>query len=195
MSEAKRKIRFVEDCYRLYEQKMYHVAYAILKDEGQAEDAVQNAFLSIMQHIPDIRDPQSDDCKRYMITVIKHAAINIYNKNARESDIIYLTDREDSAEPECFIENESELIEEIKKLPAKYKHVVFSIAVEGYSSKETALRLGISEANVRKRYERGKRLLKSRINQAKESEVLSRKGISDTDNKGRFYYGTRYVSN
>ena len=195
MSRAKRNIRFVEDCYRLYEQKMYHVAYAILKDEGQAEDAVQNAFLSLMKHVPEIDDPQSEDCRRYMITVIKHAAINIYNKNSHEAEIIYLTDREDSAEPAYLMEDSSELLEEINRLPGKLKDTVLSIAVEGYSSKETALRLSISEASVRKRYERGKRLLKSRIEKAREIEALSKRGLIGTDNEGRLYYGTRYISN
>ena len=34
------KIRFVERCYELYEQKMYRVAYNILHDVNAAEDAI-----------------------------------------------------------------------------------------------------------------------------------------------------------
>ena len=39
MNEKRASIRFIERCYKLYEQKMYHVAYCILRDEGLAEDA------------------------------------------------------------------------------------------------------------------------------------------------------------
>ena len=34
MNEKRASIRFIERCYKLYEQKMYHVAYCILRDEG-----------------------------------------------------------------------------------------------------------------------------------------------------------------
>lgn len=36
--------RFIEKCYRLYEQKMYQVAYSILRDSGLAEDACRRRF-------------------------------------------------------------------------------------------------------------------------------------------------------
>ena len=48
MNEKRASIRFIERCYKLYEQKMYHVAYCILRDEGLAEDAVQEAFLKLI---------------------------------------------------------------------------------------------------------------------------------------------------
>ena len=41
--------QFIEECYSLYEQKMYRVAFAILKDPDAAEDAVQDAFLKLMK--------------------------------------------------------------------------------------------------------------------------------------------------
>ena len=40
---------FIETCYRLYEQKMYAVAYRILKDRYLAEDVVQETFLKLMR--------------------------------------------------------------------------------------------------------------------------------------------------
>ena len=85
--EKKKQISFIEDCYRLYENKMYYVAYGILHDEGLAEDAVQDAFLRLMKHEVHFTSAESDDCKRYIITVIRNASINIYNKKKRESEL------------------------------------------------------------------------------------------------------------
>ena len=163
MFKAKRRLRFIEACYRLYEQKMYHVAFRILQDEVQAEDAVQDAFVKLMKHEVEFNDPESDECKRYIISVIKNAAIDTYRKNRRTSEILYFTDRdEDLAEvaDKDPYGGTSEVEELIQELPEKYYHVFNSIAVSGYSIKETALRLGITEDNVRKRYSRARKMIR-----------------------------------
>ena len=76
---------FIEDCYELYEQKMFRVALAILHDEKLAEDAVQDAFLQLIRHKVFFRKVDSDDCKRYILATIKNASINIYNKRKSEN--------------------------------------------------------------------------------------------------------------
>ncbi|MDE5864634.1 MAG: sigma-70 family RNA polymerase sigma factor, partial [Lachnospiraceae bacterium] len=87
MKDKRASIRFIEKCYKLYEQKMYQVANSILRDSGLAEDAVQEAFIKLMKSGTCFENPESEDCKRYVITVIKHSAINIYNKKRREQEI------------------------------------------------------------------------------------------------------------
>ncbi len=47
-----------EALFELYEQKMYRIAYAILHDEGQAEDAVIAAFEKILKSDGVPRRPQ-----------------------------------------------------------------------------------------------------------------------------------------
>ena len=73
---------------------MYQVALSILRDPGLAEDAVQEAFMKLMKSDAFFADAWSDDCKRYMITVIKHASINIYNKKKREAEGVHACDVE-----------------------------------------------------------------------------------------------------
>ena len=41
----------LEQLYDLYEQKMYAVAFSILHNEWQAEDAVQDAFVRLFKNI------------------------------------------------------------------------------------------------------------------------------------------------
>lgn len=86
-SERKELAAFMEKCYQLYEQKMYQVAYYIVQDSGWAEDAVQDAFLKLMKGQVYFEDACSDDCKRYIITVIRNSAIDIYNKKKREREL------------------------------------------------------------------------------------------------------------
>lgn len=159
MNHEKASIRFVESCYLLYEQKMYQIAFKILRDEQQAEDAVSEAFLKLMKSDVCFEDAKSDDCKRYIITVIKHESITIYNKTKREREVVYLTDDEasfDHPEEQTDGENIDLMVE---RLPHRYKEVVECLVGKNLSVKETAKTLGITESNVRKRFERAKHML------------------------------------
>lgn len=145
--EKKKQIAFIEDCYRLYENKMYYVAYGILHDEGLAEDAVQDAFLKLMKHEVQFDSVESDDCKRYIITVIRNAAINIYNKKKRESEHMYLTDDDTKYDSTVEMDPDSDAgwQEIMKGLPEKYYEVVYYLVIKDYSTRETARKLNLSD--------------------------------------------------
>lgn len=46
-----------EIVYQQYKSLMYYVAYRILREERDAEDAVHNAFVRIAEHIDKISEP------------------------------------------------------------------------------------------------------------------------------------------
>ena len=50
----------LERLYELYEQKMYAVAFSILRNEWQAEDAVQDAFVRLLKNIRKLRDLEDE---------------------------------------------------------------------------------------------------------------------------------------
>lgn len=165
MQMARKQVKFIETCYKLYEQKMYYVAYSILHDEGKAEDAVQDAFLKLMKHEVQFERADSDDCKRYIITVIRNAAITIYNKTKKESEYMYLTDKDERAEAAVTMDPDSDTDWKslIETLPEKYREVVECLVIKEYTTRETATKLNITEANVRKRYERAKQMMKDYV--------------------------------
>ena len=165
MQMARKQVKFIETCYKLYEQKMYYVAYSILHDEGKAEDAVQEAFLKLMKHEVQFERADSDDCKRYIITVIRNAAITIYNKTKKESEYMYLTDKDERAEAAVTMDLDSDTDWKslIETLPEKYREVVECLVIKEYTTRETATKLNITEANVRKRYERAKQMMKDYV--------------------------------
>lgn len=177
MHSKRASIRFIENSYKLYEQKMYQIAYSVLHDSGLAEDAVQEAFLKLMKHNIYFENLESDDCKRYMITVIKHSSIDIYNKKRKEREVIYLSNEDVDIWNIPVLEdaNEFEDIEElISYLPTKYYSVVECLVIKNLSVKETALELNITEANVRKRFERAKLMLKNIVKGSGEYETRNR---------------------
>ena len=169
MALPSKQISFIEKCYGLYEQKMFRVALSVLHDETLAEDAVQDAFLQMIKHEVYFAKPGSDDCKRYIITVIRNASINIYNKRKNESQVVSFTENleavcgSEAIAPDEITEAENDYEPLMKTLPEKYYDVVYCLVVKDYSISETARRLGITEANVRKRYERAKKMMRQNL--------------------------------
>ena len=70
----------LEMLFDLYEKKMYGTAFQILRNVGQAEVAVQDAFIRVMSHLNQIKSPESPETIHFMIKVIRSAAIDIYRK-------------------------------------------------------------------------------------------------------------------
>lgn len=173
MASPHKQISFIEDCYSLYEQKMYRVAYSILHDESLAEDAVQDAFLKLIDHKVHFDEADSDDCKRYIITVIRNASINIYNKRKNENKIVSLSDKVEemggsyTPSPEIEQDTGAECTPLMKGLPDKYYDIVYCLVIKEYTVRETASKLNLTEANVRKRFERAKKMMRKSFDQAK----------------------------
>lgn len=152
--------------FDLYEKKMYRTAFQILKDAGQAEDAVQDAFIKVMSYLDKIKDPEASDTKHYMVRVIRSSAIDIYRKNQKDLDKL-LWDPEDIFKDQMSfedknlvqIENRSIIKHMLAALSPKYREVLELKHYFGLSHREIALLLGVSENVVSKRYERAKRIV------------------------------------
>ena len=70
----------LERLYELYEQKMYAVAFSILRNEWQAEDAVQDAFVRLLKNIRKLRDLEDAKTRSYVLQTIQSASLDQYRK-------------------------------------------------------------------------------------------------------------------
>ncbi len=154
--------------FELHEQNMYRIAYAILHDEGQAEDAVMAAFERIVKRNEVPSDPASSHASRLMATIVRSTAIDIYRKNARERKrmtLMHNAELPDAASAHDDLADRlananTEAI--IRSLPEPYREVLHAEFIDDCSTNEIAERLGLSEANVRKRKQRGLDLLRKK---------------------------------
>lgn len=145
---------------------MYRTAFQILKDAGQAEDAVQDAFIKVMSYLDKIKDPEALDTKHYMVRIIRSTAIDIYRKNQKDLDKI-LWDSEDVLKNQksfeekklSQIENRSIIDQMLTALGSKYREVLELKCYFGLSHREIAQLLEVSENTVAKRYERAKQVV------------------------------------
>ena len=154
----------IEKIYQLYEQKMYWIAYSILGDVSDAEDAVQDAFVKLVRLVHKLEDPFSDRTKRFVIRTIQSTAIDRYRKNIKdrenrseqnvESVDIFAPSHEDR-----FGEKQ-ELQMLLQKLPTDEQEVIELHSIQGMSFEEISKEKKVSLAAIRKRYERGMKKLR-----------------------------------
>lgn len=161
----------LEKIYEMYEQSMYRVAYSILQSEHQAEDAVSETFVKIVEHIHKIKDVESELTKAYIKKIIKNTSINLYRKSKRErsnKDILelgeYISDGRVEAEFRK-IENEENEKYLLTGLSEKYKEVFLLRCMEELSFDEIAQVVDEKPATVRKRYERARKSIMKKISE------------------------------
>lgn len=154
--------RYFEEIYLKYRQDMYRIAYSILHNKEDSEDAVHQVFLQISEDFDKIKSIPCQELKPYFVIIIRNASYNIYNKNKKRTD--FDTESETSGsliELDYFEKCDYEkLVKTISQLPQKYKDILFLRYVEEFSVKEIARMLDITENTVWKRTERAKIMLK-----------------------------------
>lgn len=157
----------LERLYELYEKKMYAVAFSILRNEWQAEDAVQDAFVRLLKNLRKIRDLESVKTRSYILQTIQSAAIDQYRKNQTVTnttvpikDMDFADERDDIMKLVSRLAGDSILEQILGQLPDSYRDVILFRCVHQLSVKETASVLEISESLVRKRQQRALKKLR-----------------------------------
>ncbi|MDE6607573.1 MAG: RNA polymerase sigma factor [Lachnospiraceae bacterium] len=161
--EDKRKFVILYDKYRYLMQK---VAMEVLHDRFLAEDAVHNAFINLAMHMDDIGKPESLQTKRYLITVVKNAAVDLYRKkNTQVQREVYVDELVGKDIPVVYMETdlENDVLDILKNLPVKYRDIFLLKYSGNLENREIARLCGIQEGTVRQRIARGKRLIEDAL--------------------------------
>ncbi|MBO5421579.1 MAG: sigma-70 family RNA polymerase sigma factor [Clostridia bacterium] len=135
---------------------IFRIAYCILSNSEDAQDAVQETFLKYITKAPEFNSEEHR--KAWLIRVATNISKNMLLFR-RKRETVDLSDIENIG----INEDDFETFELIMNLPTKYKLVMILYYVEGYLSKEIAEIIGISEDAVRKRLQKGRELLKKEI--------------------------------
>ena len=156
----------MEALMRLHNRRLYRTARAILRDEAEAEDAVQEAYLQAFRALGTFRGESK--LSTWLVRITANEALMRRRRNARMAMTAALDLEPDSLESdEPGPENDAQrgetrrLLEaRIDALPDTYRAVFILRALEELSVEETAGALGIPEATVRTRYFRARGLLR-----------------------------------
>jgi RNA polymerase sigma-70 factor (ECF subfamily) len=153
-----------ETLMRRYNQRLYRLARSILKNDGEAEDVVQQAYLSAFAHLKEFRG------EARFGTWLTRIAINEALARARLNGRTELLDdvasravQEDRQSPEDYAAmKEIRLLLEsaITSLPESYRVPFMLRDIEGLDTSEAAACLDISEEALRVRLFRARSMLR-----------------------------------
>jgi RNA polymerase sigma factor (sigma-70 family) len=146
--------------YKMYLSAMYNTCIRIVVNRTDAEDIIQESFISAFSNINEFRGDSSFGAW------LKRIVINKSLNHLRTKKVLYVniddmlieeTDTDDEDIPNIPVEA---VHEGIKSLPEKARVILSLYLLEGYLHREIASMLGISESTSRTQYTRAKRLLR-----------------------------------
>jgi RNA polymerase sigma-70 factor (ECF subfamily) len=179
---ARRVERGDPDAFRLimrrHNRLLFRTARSILKDDAEAEDAVQEAYLRAYGAIGDFRGEAK--LSTWLVRIVVNEAITQLRKRSRGAEVIRLEGEIESngetveenvnqASPEqperaaARAEARRLLEAKIDELPDAFRAVLVLRALEELSVEETAAALGIPEPTVRTRFFRARSLLRESL--------------------------------
>jgi len=175
----------MEQLYKLYESKMYSVAYGILKNLVQSEDVVQDSFIKLANYLDRIKAVDDNTTKWLVMKIVKTTAINVYRRNQRESLLFEYSEDLEIEDPQNVIDtkiismhNRAILYPIIINMPEIYKEVIKLHYFYELSLMEISGIIGVDNSTVRKRNERAKKYIIEMIGgyeNEKESEKINAK--------------------
>lgn len=156
------KIQF-KQLYNEYSSTAALIARGILGDDLRCDEAVADAFTILADCVNKnkIEDVFTNKTRRFVCIITKNCALKLLkdkNKHISIHDITYpsSTDFDDNI-------NANGIIETIEQMPQIYREVLELKVYYDLPTRRVAKILGITEANVRKRLERSKIILKQAL--------------------------------
>src|SRR5688572_13495 len=147
---------------RRYNQRLYRVVRAILKLEEEAEDAMQEAYVSAFAHLDQFAGEAS--FSTWLTKIAVHEALGRLRRRKRTDDMPELVSSSANRERTAYGRELQAAIEcAVDTLPALYRSVFVLREIEEMTGFETAECLGITEETVKTRLHRARRLLRRRL--------------------------------
>ena len=150
---------WIEQLFNENHTLLYKVSYQLLQSETDAEDAVAQAFLNIMEHFEKISQLPRRDQIPYSVIIAKNASYDILRKKKKMIPVeeFYET-RTDSGVEEAFFEKFKK-----EQLAVALEHLEENDRTLLMSLKDIAVLMGISEETAKKRSQRAIKKLKKKL--------------------------------
>lgn len=154
-------MRAMEMLMRLHNRTLFRTAHAILRDEAEAEEAVQDAYVKAYRNLGTFRGESK--LSTWLVRITANEALMRRRRAQARAEPAQHEPASEAPGPEEDAERAEvrRLIEAgINALPDGYRAVFVLRGLEELSVEETGLALGIPEATVRSRYFRARGLLR-----------------------------------
>src|SRR5438270_11159065 len=158
---------------RRYNQRLYRVARAILREDAEAEDVMEDAYVRAYQHLDQFAAKAK--FSTWLTRIAVHEALSRQRRGNRYQELEPMSELEGdpmdrfaslAPDPEQQASNSEirRLLEEaLEKLPDAYRTIFMLRDVEEMSTTDTADVLEITEDNVKVRLHRARALLRKSL--------------------------------
>ncbi|MDT0685467.1 RNA polymerase sigma factor [Autumnicola psychrophila] len=157
----KQDIKAQEELYRLYADKLFGLCLKYSSGYHEAEDNLQDGFLTIFEKISQYKDQGSFE--GWMKRIIINTALQKHRKH-RFYEII---NEDRMEEPDVEVEEDEIhadfLLKTVQELPHRYRQVFNLYALDGHSHQEISELLGISVGTSKSNLARARNILKDKI--------------------------------
>jgi RNA polymerase sigma factor (sigma-70 family) len=168
--------------YETYSSKMYAICYRYVKDSMEAEDVLVTSFTKVFEKIGQFKFEGSFE--GWVRRIVVNEALTCLRKNRSmylETELKEVDYDPNYKNLNDHLETE-DLLRLVKELPAGYRIVFNMFAIDGYSHKEIAESLGISENTSKSQLSRARIYLQKQL---KEQEWTPHKNISNEESTTR----------
>jgi RNA polymerase sigma-70 factor (ECF subfamily) len=158
----KKELKAQKALYELYSAKLFSLCLKYSKNYAEAQDNLQDAFITIFQNIHQYSGRGSFE------GWLKRITINTALKRYKDQKIFALNNEQNIPEPEAESYHVGislkDLLRCIQELPNRYRMVFNLYVLDGYSHKEIAEAMDISEGTSKSNLARGRAILKEKVN-------------------------------
>ena len=160
------------EIYDRFGERAYRVAFAVCRDAGHAQDAVQEAFVSIWRSPAGYR-PQQGTVAAWLLTGVRYRAIDVTRRNARltdrwaSDDLLYERPTlEDVSEKVIRRDDADRLHASLAQLPDSQQEVITLAYYGELSHSEIAAHLRLPAGTVKGRMRLGLQKLRANVERA-----------------------------
>lgn len=152
-----------EALYRQTSARMLAVCMRYVSGKAEAEDVLQTGYIKVFQKVKEYRGEGSFE--GWIRRIMVNTAIESYRKSLRNMNVVPIEEavEQPSAGFDFSRLGMQDLMQVIQKLADGYRLVFNMYAIEGYSHKEIAETLGISEGASKSQLSRARAILREEI--------------------------------
>ncbi len=150
--------------FEMYAPKMLGVCLRYAKNKEQAEDALQDGFVKVFSNLEKFSGEGS--LEGWVRRIMVNTSLDQIRKDAKLQNNVSWDDVDFKIENDSFILEglmAEDLLKLINTMPQGYKMVFNLFAIEGYSHKEIALKLNISENTSKSQYSRARAYIQTKL--------------------------------
>lgn len=157
------------ELFRKYKDTLFFISLKYCRNEADAEDNLHDAFITIFQKMKSFKNKGSFEGWMKRITIYK--AIDKYKVQKPvnieiNNDLLQEEEVETDADTNISLD---QLLKLIQELPDQYRLVFNLYQMDGFSHKEIASLLNISEGTSKSNYHRAKLILRDEIKKINKS--------------------------